>query len=234
MSRSELRIEPYEDSTPEKVQALALVDEIGTLAVVDQPTLTRANDILVNIKILHRKFDEEFDGGIGKAFALHRSLVAQKKKWTDPLDAAERVIKPRIAGFLAAEDAKRLQAAREAQLAREAAAKEAEDAADVAHDLIQTGNLDEAEQVLEMQAERIEAIQAAAPAVPEKPVALGTSLVRRWTWDRDVKDLSLVPYAFLKLDEAKITRYVQNMKWDAKIPGIRIYAEDDVATRVRR
>lgn len=221
-----------DEKDPTKRLALTVVTEARSVAVFDQTTLTRANEALKAIKEARRNFDKEFDDGIARWYAGHRAAVADKKKWTDPLDEAERILKPKIATYLKAEDDKRREAERASERARQEAAKEADDTADVAHELIKAGRPDEAEQVVEMQAERIERIQAAAPIVPEKVVASGSSLTKRWTWDRATFDMALIPREFLKLDEAKITRHVQNMKWDAKIPGIRIYAVDDVTTRI--
>ena len=116
-------------------------------------------------------------------------------------------------------------------MASQAAAKEAEDAADVAHSLIKEGKLDEAEQVVDMQAERIEAIQAAAPPVPAKPVAPGASLRDVWEWE--VEDEAIIPRQYLKIDDIKINGYVRAMKDQGRIPGVRIYKTVTVASRVR-
>lgn len=228
-----LAVPAPEEKDPAKRLALAIVSKARLVAVFDQASLEEANGDLRLIKQARKKFDDEFDPGIARWNAGHKAAVADKKKWTDPLDEAEKnYYKPKIAAYLRAEDDKRREAERAAERARAEAAKEADDTADVAHELIKQGKADEAKELVEMQADRIEKIQATAPIVPEKPVANGSSLTKRWTWDRASVDMSLVPREFLKVDEAKVTRYVQNMKWDAKIAGIRIYAVDDVTTRI--
>ena len=124
--------EVYEDEQ-QPTAALAIRDEAKALAVIDQPTLTAANNALLEVKALRRRFDDEFNAGIAQAYEHHRYLVSQKRRWTDPLDEAERMLKPKIAGYLAEQDRIRFAAERAAQLAKEAAAKEAEDAADYPH-----------------------------------------------------------------------------------------------------
>ena len=213
--------------------ALAVIkEEMGALAVIDQPSLTRANDLLINIKGLRRRFDEEFDHGIKEAFTHHRTLVAQKKKWTDPLDEAERAIKPKITAYLVEQDRIRLEAERAAERSRLQAKKEAEDASDIAAALIKDGKAAEAEQIVDLALEKVQEIEAETPFVPDKPIANGTML--RETWDFEVEDELLVPREFLTPDAKKIRGYVTAMKRDGKIPGIRIFSVKSVASRIAR
>ena len=213
--------------------ALAVIkEEMGALAVIDQPSLTRANDLLINIKGLRRRFDEEFDHGIKEAFTHHRTLVAQKKKWTDPLDEAERAIKPKITAYLVEQDRVRLEAERAAERSRLQAKKEAEDASDIAAALIKDGKAAEAEQIVDLALEKVQEIEAETPFVPDKPIANGTML--RETWDFEVEDELLVPREFLTPDAKKIRGYVTAMKRDGKIPGIRIFSVKSVASRIAR
>lgn len=216
--------------------ALAVIkEEMGSLVIVDQPSLTHANDLLLNIKALRRKFDEEFEPGIKEAFAHHRTLVDQKKKWTDPLDEAERAIKPKIAAYLVEQDRIRLEAERAAERSRLQAQKEAEDASDIAASLIKEGKAVEAEQIVELAQEKVQEIESDTPFVPEKPVAKGTML--RETWDFEIEDEALLKKEapeFTMPDVVRIRKHVQNMKRDAKIPGVRIFSTKSVATRIGR
>lgn len=220
----------------EPTEALAVLVKVKAIAVIDQASLTIVNEYLREAKAWLKKCDEEFDEGIAEANVHHKNLVAQKNKWTAPAKEVEAVAKPKIRDYLVEQDRIRLDAERAVQRAKEVAAKEAQDAADVAIDLIKEGKAQEADEVIEMVSAKIMDIQADAPFVPSKPVAKGTSLVKRWTWDRDNIDINKMaadPEArkFLKVDEAKVTRHVQNFKWDARIEGIHIYSVDDVASR---
>lgn len=213
--------------------ALAVIHEqMSALAVTDQDSLTRANTLLIDIKTLRKRFDEEFDPGIKEAFAHHRTLVAQKKKFTDPLDEAERQIKPKITGYLVEQDRIRLDAERAAERARLQAQKEAEDASDIAVSLIREGKAEEAKEIVELAKEKIQDIEAEAPFVPDKPVANGTTL--RETWEFEIEDESLIPRQFLTPDMKKIRGYVTNMKRDGNIPGIRIFSVKSVAAKITR
>ena len=216
----------------EPTEALAVLDKAQVIAVVDQPSLTVANDYLLEVKALRRRFDDELNPGISQAFAHHRYLVSQKKKFTDPLDRIESLLKPKITAYLIEQDRIRMAAEREAQLAKEAAEKEAEDAADVASALIDEGKIEEANQVVEMQTERIETIKAAAPVIPDKPVAAGASIVERW--DFEITDVNLLPRKFMVPDEKAIRKVVQGLHSQADIPGIRVFSTKTISSKVGR
>lgn len=210
-------------------RALTVIRAGMSIVVRDQTSLTAANGLLLDVKALRRKFDEEFEPGIKQAFAHHRYLVSQKKKFTDPLDEAERAIKPRITAYLVEQDKIRLEAERAAERARLQVAKEAEDAADAAAKLINSGKAVEADEVIDTAFAKIREINADTPFVPDKPVANGTTL--RETWDYEIVDADIIPRTFLVPDLTMIRRYGQNMKHQAEIPGIRFFAVKSIASR---
>lgn len=213
-------------------EALVVLDKSRAIQVFDQPSLTAANDYLLGIKELRRKFDNEFDPGIKQAFAHHRYLTAQKKRWTDPLDEAERTVKPKITAYLVEQDNIRLEAERAAERARRQVAKEAEDAADAATKLINEGKAGEADALIDEATAKIRDINADTPFVPDKPIANGTTL--RETWDYEIVDAALIPRTFLVPDLTMIRRYGQNMKHQADVPGIRFFSVKSIASRVGR
>lgn len=213
-------------------KALTIIRAGTSIEVRDQTSLTAVNGLLVDIKTLRRKFDDEFNPGIAGAFAQHRLLVAQKKKWTDPLDEAERIIKPRIAAYLVEQDNIRREAEREAERARLQIEKEAQDASDVATELIKQGSTAEADEIIDMAYAKIREINADTPFVPDKPVANGVSL--RETWDYEIVDAALIPRTFLVPDLTMIRRYGQNMKHQASVAGIRFFPVKSIASRVGR
>jgi vacuolar-type H+-ATPase subunit H len=210
-------------------RALTVIRAGMSIVVRDQTSLTAANGLLLDVKALRRKFDNEFNPGIAQAFAHHRYLTAQKKKWTDPLDEAERAIKPKITDYLVEQDRIRLEAERAVQRAKEAAAKAAQDAADEALALIEQGKTAQADKVVEAAAAKIEDIQADTPFVPDKPVAVGASI--RETWDYEVTDESLIPRKFLIIDHTTLRRYAAAMKHQADVPGVRFFSVKSVASR---
>lgn len=212
-----------------KVQRLA-----KDIVIADQAGLTEANDILVNTKALRQQIDAEFDPGIRQAHDHHKHLVEQKRRFTAPLIEAEEVLKPKIRNYLQEQDRVRLEAQRAAELARRKVEVEAYKTSDKAHKLINKGELEKADKVVEAGAAKIEAIQAAVPVIPEKAEAPGTSLRQIWTFEIvDEAKLKAEAPEFTVPDLVKIRGYARAMKDQGKIPGVRIYAETTVATKVR-
>lgn len=232
---------PYEEAevTPEPsdqtTQAIVKIQkEAKDIIIANQADLTEANNLLVMGKALWQKIDEEFDPGIHQAHEHHKYLVEQKRRFTQPLADAAAILKPKIANFIQEQKRQRLEAERAAELARRKAEVEAYQASDKAHELIDNGQIDEADKVIEKSAAKIEAIQAAAPVVPEKVEAPGTSLRQIWTFEiLDEERLKREAPEFTVPDMVKIRGYARAMKEQGKIPGVRIYAETTVATKVR-
>ncbi len=211
-----------------KADALAIPDRIGTIVIRDQQGLDVLNGLLVEVDARLEYFSDLYDPQIAKANALHKSLLADKKKLTDPLERAKKAGRAKVAEYLYEEDQKRLAAERARQLAEEKAKREAEKAVDKAHELIQRGQDAKAEVIVDQATEKIEAIKAAAPAVPDKPVA---DFSLRETWEFEVTDASLVPRKYLIVDEVTIGKIVRAMKDQTDIPGIRAYPKRSVASK---
>lgn len=223
-------IEAVVVAVPEKVKvdALALISRAAGLVVRNQDDLDGANDCLAEINRRIDYFSGLYDPQIAKANALHKGLVADKRQFVDPLEGAAKVIKPKIGDYLWEEDRKRLVAARARQLAEEQAAREAEKAADKAHELIAGGREGKVAAVVQKAAEKIEAIKAAAPVVPDKPEA---DFSLRETWAFEITDAALVPRKYLVVDEVTIGKIVRAMKDQTDIPGVRAYAVRSVAAK---
>lgn len=209
---------------------VAIAARCVEIQIKDQLALTEANSLLKGIKGLRLQVDQEFDPGIQQAFQTHRTLVAQKRKWTDPLDQAEKALKPMIAHYLLEQDRLAQEAGRRAEEARLKMLRVADQASDDAYGKIKEGDLDEADQVVAAAAGKIEQIKASTPAPVEKAVAPGTSLRQIWKWE--LVNAALVPREYLKIDDKALDAAARIRKDQANVPGIRFYAEATVATRI--
>lgn len=219
-----------EEAEKKPTEALAVLDKSKAIQVFDQTTLTVANNFLRDVKEFKRRIDDKFKANIARWDAGHKAAVAEKREWTDPLDEAERAIKPKITAYLVEQDNIRLEAERAAERARRQVEKEAEAAADAATALINEGKAGEADALIDEATAKIREINADTPFVPEKPVANGTTL--RETWDYEIVDADLIPKTFLVPDLTMIRRYGQNMKHQASIPGIRFFAVKSISAKV--
>lgn len=216
-------------SDPKQV-ALTIVAQAHAIVIRDQTSLTLANNQLIFIKKMAREIDAEFEPQIKGAYAVHKSLVAQKKKWMNKIKDAEDILTPKIVAYMTEADARRFEAQRAAQLAAEKVERIAEETADQASAFIAQGRFAESQKLVEEAAAKIEEARAAMPIIPEKAKAEGTSL--RETWDFEITDAALIPREYLMPDIKKIGGIIKETKWQTAIPGVRAYPVRRVATRI--
>lgn len=214
-----------------KADALAIPDRVAAIVVRNQDELDAANDYLNVVRSRIDYFSNLYDDRIAKANAIHKGLIADKKGFTEPLKRAKDILDKKIADYLYEEDQKRLEAARARQIAEETARREAEKAADKAHVLIQKGQEAKAEEVIDKATEKIGVVLAAAPVVPEKPLA---DYRLTQTWDIEIENADLVPRSYCVPDEVKIRRTVKANYGRIEIPGVRIFQKRSVASRANR
>lgn len=203
---------------------LTTSDYAALITVVDAEQYTEACEFIRAISRTRKEVEETFGPIKKKAHETWKESVAQEKKYLDPLEKAEKVVKGKIGIYLDAEEKKRL----ELEAAeREKARKEQDERALLeAAELERQGNTAAAEQVVQ------EAVSAPAPVVViPKTVAKQEGISARKTWHFRVADASLVPREYLVVDEAKIGAVVRALKDVAKIPGVEIYSESSVSVR---
>lgn len=141
----------------------------------------------------------------------------------DTLAQAERTIKSRLASYTEAQEA----AQREEQRKADAAAQAERDRlAELARKAAESGRTAAAEK----HTARADAV--VAPVINRAPPAV-SGVAMREVWKFQVEKPELVPREYLAVDEQKIGAYVRAMKADAKIPGVRIYPEKQVAAGSR-
>lgn len=213
-------------------QALAVPDQARALVVRDQETLDVAKGLLCAIDELKARVDESFDPHIAQAHKLHKSLLAEKKKFADPLDSAKMVVSRKAADYIAEQERIRNEAERK-RLAVEAQAREiADKAVSKAEKLGASGKEEAAAATVNGAYEKVQSIMEAAPEIPEELDTKGLTV--REDWKFSIVDAALVPREYLIPDEKKIGRIVRAMKDQTNIPGVRVYAESGVATRTPR
>lgn len=193
------------------------------LPVNDDETNLTAGEFLVAIRGLRRRIDETFDPVIGAAHKAHGAAIAAKKRHADPVDAAERIVKRKIADYSLAEESRR----REEEARLQAAARVREEDARLAEAVLleQAGESALAESV-------IAAPVVVAPVVlPPPPKVHGVST--RTTWNFRIVNPAIIPRDFLTPDLGKIGGVVRALKGYANIPGVEAYEDRTVAVRGR-
>lgn len=218
--------DPRETST-----ALTFPARADVMRIIDQPTLTMADALRKDAIAMIEKIRATFDPQIDRANALHKSLIAERKKFLDPLDRAVSILKRKIADYLYEQDQKRLEAARIKNLAEDNARREAEKTIDKARELAEAGKPARADAVIEKGFAKANEIIASAPDVPPPPVVQATY---RETWEFEIVDLTLIPREYMIPDRTRIGGVVRAMKDQTSIPGIRAFPKRSIADKSER
>jgi hypothetical protein len=195
-----------------------IVDE---LVIANHDNLEFARDVVRKIRSSKDQVDDEFSEHIAQAHRLHKGMVAQRKKFIEPLDKLKTTVERKMGAYLQAEEDK--------------AAAERKRLADIAHKEAEEARLAEAER-LEAEGENeaaaavIEApIAVVAPAPPPPPKVEG--VVQRKTWKHRIVDEALVPRQFCSSDDRKLREYARSMQSQAGCAGVEFYCETSVSTR---
>lgn len=199
------------------------------VTVTDQMSLGAANDLLLSIVGLQKAIKAAWDPVIAKAHEAHKSAVTAKRKFTEPLDRAEAVIRGAIAGYLEAEKKKREEAAAAAYRAEQDRIRLEADTMRAAQAAEVQGKPDEASRILNDAAVREAALADTKPAIPAKPEVQGIST--RQTWTFKITDPAAIPREYLVPDMVKIGQVVRAMKDNARIPGVQVYAVTGITAR---
>ena len=228
-----------ENQEVEKVaqKSALLVQNASSIKVIDVTTQKQASDILLAIASMRREISDTFKPMKEAAFRAHRTICEQEKKHDEPLAKAESAVKSQIGSFV--EEQKRL--AREAdEAARQAAKEEAERLArveaeqraiDDAVALEAMGDTKGAEAVLAHPAPAPVRYVAPAPVAPAIAQIAGIST--REDWDFRITNESLIPRAYLLVNETAIRALGKSTKGKAKIEGVEFYPKQVVSTSRR-
>lgn len=202
-------------------EAHAAIAQANAITINDNPSLVAASDVLKGYKTIQKRIDYELDPIIkSQRDALDRQRDL-KKKLSEPVEQAERIVKCKIAAYQREQE--EIRRAEEIRL-REEARKAAEER-----------RLQEAVALEQAGDKRAAEAMIAAPVAPppvvvpvSTPKIAGVSM--RQNWKFRIVDERAIPREYLKADEVKIGGYVRSMKGDAKIPGVEVYCEDVVSS----
>lgn len=205
-----------------KSQADETAQFANELTIADHPAYEVAADFLQGIKALEREIESTFDPAIKAANAAHKAVLEAKAKHYDPIKAAEKVIKLKMAKFQEEEERRREE--EERKLKEEARKLEEDDRNRRAEALIAEGKPEEALALLEAPPEPVAMIVAPAP-----PKVKGVSV--RHVWKAKIIDETKIPRDYLVPDIDKINRVIKASEGKIAIPGIEPYQEKIIASR---
>ena len=207
-----------QEITPEVAskQALTVYDQAKAITVIDNATMSQADELIKSMRLVRKEIGLAFDPIIAKAHAAHKEAKAQKDRAELPLIQAEEFLKPQIKKYLAEQE--RIRIEKENELRLQAQKAEEEKRLAEAAQLEAEGHKEEAEAVLEKPAPIV------MPTV-EKTTPKADMRLYRKVWKFRIINEAAIPREYLKPDEIKIGGIVRALKGNCKIAGIEVYEE---------
>jgi len=177
-----------------------------------------AGEFLSKIKGAMKRIEDELEPGIKQAFGTHKLLVAQKKKYLEPFENAEKSIKAKMSAYYLQQEALRIK--EQKRLEAELKAKHDQEALENAIQLEKAGLKKEADIQLDFAAERKPVV------VVENTTVSKSSNVKKIFKFRIVNEQE-IKRSFLIPDEKAIGNLVEalGMKASEQVGGIEVYEE---------
>ncbi len=110
----EISVPPARNEAEIERKVPALVDQASAIIIRDQDSMAVANDFSIAIKKMRREIDEAFDPIIEAAHRAHKVALDKKRKYIEPVDAAEKMVKGKIGVYLTEQERIRKEAERRA------------------------------------------------------------------------------------------------------------------------
>jgi len=202
-----------EDVDKKATTALSLAKGIS-IASTDE--YQGATSLLKDIKGIQREIDDTFSPVISAAHIAHQQAISAKKKHSEPLKDAERLLKGKVSGYLINEEKKRR--AEEARRQEEARKQAEEEQLARAIEAEEFGENEEAEDIIH---EEI----SVAPVIVEKTVPKVQGISKQMAWKFRVVDAAKLPREYLVPDDKKIGVVVRALKSEARIAGVETWEE---------
>lgn len=205
-----------EEDTKEIVQESSdILSDAKALVIQDDDKFHFVNDLLKAIKGIRNKIDEYFDPAIKKTHAAWKENIAMKKKQSEPVEQAERIIKNKIAEYHTKRDQERMEEERRRQdiLWKQEEERKLAEAIETGDETI----LDEPVIVPEVKIEDT-----------TKHEGVSFSLI----WKFRIINKEKVPEEYKIVDEKRVGQIVRANKAKTSIPGIEVYSEKSTRVRV--
>ncbi len=205
-------------------RALTFPEMAASIIVYNQETLRAANNFLLGVKGVMKEVTDAFGPMKKKTNEAHKAVVAQEKKYLEPLLQAEKSAKMQIGVYVRKRQEIRAEAERKAAEAERVKLQKQADIEAEAQRFENHGYREEAKEIRAKQPDHETVI------VPDAPSLNGVQIRKNLTFE--ITDMSKVPDRFKSIDMKKIRAYIREHKEKAiehDIPGIRIYYEDSVA-----
>jgi hypothetical protein len=191
-----------------------------SLTVTTPEEMTAAESILAELRRRKKIWLEAVEDTVKNAHAAWKAAVAHRDSIAGPIDAAERIVKDRIATYISDQRRKAEAERRRLQAEADAQAEAERKRAMAAAEKLKTPELKEA---------RIEQAQAiVAPVVQVAAAVPETKLASVVTYGFEIEDAAKIPAEYLMPDEKKIGAVIRATRGSVNIPGVKVVRRESV------
>jgi hypothetical protein len=199
-------------------------EKAKSIQVINQESLTEANQFLLAIKSLRNEVDNAWNPVIESAHKAHKQAIEQKRKFENPLIEAEKLTKSSISKYLQEQERIR----RDAEEARRRIEEEKRRLEEEALKKAMGAKTEkEVEKIIEEAA--VKENQIEIPKIQEAPKTEGISM--RDNWQFEIFDETLIPREYMIPDQVKIGKVVRALKDKANVPGVRVFNQPIMSAR---
>lgn len=199
------------DTNQEGIDAISRAKSI---AINSREEYAAADQFCASLKELEKKVDEAYDEHISSAFKAHRSLVAKKNSFEQPILEARKIIKAKLVSWQDYEEEQRKK--EEIKQQAEASKRANDEAIAYAQQAHSIGDAEEAERIINAP------VEVPVIVVPKSAPKTTTTLQTRW--DFRITDPASVPREYLMVDTVKVGQIVRALKNETRIPGVEAYS----------
>lgn len=189
------------------------LDAIATAnatAIITSADYSRADAFCVSLRELEKEVDLAYDEHIAQAFQAHRSLVAKKKKYAEPIGEARTIIKTKMDAWR--KEQERLRQELEAKAIALAKYQAESEVLMAAQEAEKAGDNAAAQAIIEA--------PVMIPAIEVQSNIPKSKTVIRQAWSAVITNAALIPDAYWIVDEAKLNALARATKGPSTIPGV--------------
>lgn len=182
-----------------------VIGRLKTMTIETDTDYESAAEFVKKVKATAKVVESFFEEDYQRHYSAYKAVLAERKFFTDKLDAAEKAVKAKMSAFATAREKK----AREEAAERQRAAIEAQRMAETAGETV-----------------------AVVPDVVAEPSTVkpeGVSEVL--TWHFEVENPDQIPREYLVVDEKKIGAVVRAGGGTIQIPGVKIWSTKEIRVR---
>lgn len=222
-----MQTEQIELDTTQKHDLAVLTKQAQELTITNDDQNVQAGEVEKRLSALEAQIEDHCRPAIAQAHDLHKRLMADMKKFLNPVQEARRLLKRKIGDYWEACEKKRIEL--EKQQDRERREKEKAEKERIQKEIDAAKAAGDKEKVAELKEEKASVYIPPAEEVVGAQQATGVR-IQGYRYDVQIVNAALVPREFCEPSEKLLRQFAKEKEGKARIPGVKITATPIVGT----